>query len=312
MALLPQQARRDTTTERPAIFLINLLINAIVKQRRPGAHALHALAQRIIKAYRNHDVEIASNGEAWLVERVAALRPGFVAVDVGANLGEWSGEVLRHSQAGRLLAYEAVPGTFATLSQTIDDPRAELVNAALSDTPGTLQMQAYADQPEFASLHVDYGAVGDVRMVEIEARTGDAEVERTGLDKIDLLKVDTEGHDFAVLKGFAETLGKGAVDVIQFEYNYTTLVAGRSLKMFFDLLGADYLLCRLLPKGLEACCYHPILDDFTQTNWVAIRKGMLDESIVSHFNITPARGIIRRDMEREMASDPRMQKLILG
>lgn len=292
--------------------LIDPLINAIVKQRRIGAHALHALAQRIIKAYRNHDVEISTNGEAWLVERVAALRPGFVALDVGANLGEWSGEVLRHPQAGRLIAYEAIPGTFSAFADEISDPRAELVNAALSDKPGTLQMQAFADHPEFASLHVDYTGVGDVSMVDIEARTGDAEVSRAGLASIDLLKVDTEGHDFAVLKGFSETLDKGAIDLIQFEYNYTTLVAGRSLKMFFDLLGKGYLLCRLLPKGLEACAYHPILDDFTQTNWVAIRKDMLDENVVSHFNITPARGIIRRDMQRELANDPRLAQLILG
>ena len=204
------------------------------------------------------------------------------------------------------------PAPFALLEQAIHDSRALLVNAALSDAPGTLEIQAFADKPEFASHHVDYQAVGDVVTIEIAAHTGSEEMERLGLTHVDLLKIDTEGHDLSVLQGFDQALKNGAIDVIQFEYNYTSLIAGKSLKMFFDLLSPDYVLCRLLPNGLEICAYHPILDDFTQTNWVAIRKPMLDEQIMRHFAIRPARGIIQRDLAIELQSEPELKQLILG
>lgn len=291
--------------------LLNSLLNATIKQRRAGSHAVYALANRIVNAYRNHDVDIDSNGEAWLIGRMAQQQ-GLIAVDVGANRGEWSQCVLTLGNLERLYAYEAVPSTFCLLQQAITDQRFEPVNAALSDSSGSLVIQEYLDKPELASLHADYSDDSAVTDVTIEARTGDEEIARLGLERIHLLKVDTEGHDHAVLAGYKSAIDAGRIDVIQFEYNYTTLIADKSLKMFFDLLGANYLLCRLLPHGLEACAYHPVLDDFTQANWIAIRRGLVDEAAVRHFNICPARGIVLRDLKRELAGDERLRKIILG
>lgn len=64
------------------------------------------------------------------------------------------------------------------------------------------------------------------------------------------------------------------------------------MKDFFDLLtGNDYLVCRLLPNGLEACGYHHILDDFRQSDWVAMPARTLDSAFAEHFNLRPARGL---------------------
>ncbi len=289
--------------------LLNRILHATVQRRRPGAHALYALARSIVRAYNNNDVAITANGEAWLIERVAGLRAGMVAIDVGTNLGEWAQEVLRHPDPARLVAYEAVPSTLEKFRQAITDPRAESIGAALSDRGGTLQIQEYADQPQLASLHADYSARGEVALIDIEARTGDSELERLDIGQVDLLKVDTEGHDHAVLLGFDEALAARRVAVIQFEYNYTTLIAGKSLKMFFDLLEPDYLLCRLLPNGLEACGYHPSLDDFVQANWVAINREMLNPKTVRHFAIQPARGEVGKKLKLQLTLDERLRSL---
>lgn len=268
--------------------ILKSLLNATVKQRRAGSHAAYAIANRIVNAYNNHDVDIESNGEAWLIERMGQ-QDSLIAVDVGANRGEWSQCVLALGNVQKLFAYEAVPSTFGLLQQAIADPRFEPVNAALSDASGSLTIQEYKDKPELASLHADYSDDSAVTNVAIEARTGDEEMAKLELVHIHLLKVDTEGHDHAVLAGYQSAIDTGRIDVIQFEYNYTTLIAAKSLKMFFDLLSDNYLMCRLLPNGLEACAYHPVLDDFTQANWIAICKDILDEAAVRHFAIRPSR-----------------------
>lgn len=58
------------------------------------------------------------------------------------------------------------------------------------------------------------------------------------------------------------------------------------------LLASDFLLCRLLPQGLEACDYHPSIDNFGQSNWVAAHKGMLNGHTFRLFNITLAKGLV--------------------
>lgn len=289
--------------------LIDRLLSVTVKQRRAGSYAAYALARKVVAAYQNHDVDIRANGEAWLIERMARV-PGLVALDVGANRGEWSAALLDACPSARLVAYEAVPATCELLRAELTGRKVEIVNAALSDAPGTLTMQAHADVPELASLHADYSAHGNVATVAIEARTGDDELARLGIARAHLLKVDTEGHDYAVLAGFGGALVQERVDVIQFEYNYTTLIAGRSLKAFYDLLAPAYLICRLLPHRLEALAYHPMLDDFTQTNFVALRRDMLDADAVRHFAIRKPHGLLLKVLEQELAADPQLQALL--
>ena len=100
------------------------------------------------------------------------------------------------------------------------------------------------------------------------------------------------------LSGFSGALAENRIDFIQFEYNSATLAAGRSLRDFFDLLTPNYVLCRLLPQGLEACGYHPVLDNFAQTNWVAVSRPLFDPALVKAFRITKMRGLPLAALER--------------
>ena len=120
--------------------------------------------------------------------------------------------------------------------------------------------------------------------------TGDEQLDSLGIQKLDFLKVDAEGHDFEVLLGFAKSLESGRIDVVQFEYNYFTLLAGRSLRDFFILLTAHgFDLFRLLPNGLEASTYDQSIEDFRQSNWVAIRSRTLTEERRRSLNVVPFR-----------------------
>ena len=131
---------------------------------------------------------------------------------------------------------------------------------------------------------------------------GDAELARLALTAITILKIDAEGHDLAVLKGFSQALAAGRIDLVQFEYNHATLLAGQSLRSFFSLLSTNFLICRLLPNGLEACGYHPALDNFAQSNWVGVRLDLIDQSMINDLSIRPARGLLGGALESTLST----------
>lgn len=232
--------------------LAGFVIDRIVKMRRPGCHVLHMLARRIVRAYQNNDVEMHSNGEHWLQSRLG-IRDSVVAMDVGANQGEWVRGLLGRIPDAEVFCYEPVPSTFERLKSLIDERRANLNNFALSSSEGTLPINVIPDNSYLASAHeVSFYDPGlDANTAEVSARTGDQEIDRLELRHVDVLKVDTEGHDLDVLRGFQGALQAGRIDIIQFEYNILTLSAGRTLRDFFKLLSDRYLVCRLLPGGLR-------------------------------------------------------------
>lgn len=288
--------------------IFEALLRKTVGRHSPGSYPLYLLARRVIESYENRNVNIDLNGERWFQHRLAAHGIAH-AFDVGANRGEWAEGILAAAPDARITCYEPVPATFALLHSNVTSDRAELINAALSDSAGKLAIQSVIGRPELSSMHADYSAHKDVETVEIETRTCDEELARLGIDHLEVLKVDAEGHDLAVLKGAHQALVAGRIDFIQFEYNFATLAAQRSLKAFFDLLSEHYLMCRLLPNGLEAMAYHASLDHFGQSNWICVRRSLVDPALARHFNISRAKGLAGDLLARELQGDPRLSFL---
>lgn len=265
------------------------LIDWIAKYRRPGAHLLVKFARRVIRAYQNEDLDMRTNGEFWL-QNAIARRGSITVMDVGANTGEWCSGLLDSQGEVIVYCYEAVPSTYHILIQNIRDTRAHLINKALSSAAGEISLNEVPEMNHISSVY-DVRKFSDgyrSSRISVPAVTGDQEMERLGLARIDFLKVDTEGHDYDVLLGFRNAIAKQRVDVIQFEYNAFTAIARKSLRDFYDILESQFTLCRLLPDRLEAHSYSRSLEDFRQSNWVAVRKGLADAGFVRHLNIRPA------------------------
>ena len=60
----------------------------------------------------------------------------------------------------------------------------------------------------------------NVKTAQVQTMTIDKFMEREKLARIDLLKIDTEGHDPFVIRGARETLRKHQITVFTFEYHY--------------------------------------------------------------------------------------------
>jgi hypothetical protein len=111
-----------------------------------------------------------------------------------------------------------------------------------------------------------------------DAVTGDAYCAEHGIRRIDLLKIDTEGLDLRVLRGFDHMLASGAVDVVQFEYGLANIASHTLLADFHAFLGErGFAVGKIWPREVEFRDYDPRLDEnFRGPNYLAVRHARDD------------------------------------
>jgi hypothetical protein len=106
--------------------------------------------------------------------------------------------------------------------------------------------------------------------------------------QIGLLKIDTEGHEMAVLMGASRLLKRGGIDFIQFEFNEMNVFSRVFMRDFFDLL-PGYTFHRLLPEtAIKLASYDPVfMEVFAYQNLVCVRKGLDAHWLTSHSTFPP-------------------------
>lgn len=140
------------------------------------------------------------------------LKPGMVACDVGANIGCHTLVMANAVGAnGRVFAFEPNPAIHQRLLANISLNRfaqAEVLPLCLSDQARDETLFAPLDSEYnqgLASMH--RGNLGPrCQEITVTSVTLDDFVREQGLNRLDLLKVDVEGHEFQVLSGGRQVL----------------------------------------------------------------------------------------------------------
>lgn len=231
----------------------------------------------LLRARLDYPNNMTVNGELALQRWTLALAPGgeVHVADVGANVGLWSRSLLAAaSVAGRasdvrLHAFEPDAGAYARLERSLGGTRASLGAVALSDRQGTSAFHVVAPAAGTNSLHPATGVPAATETVP--TITLDSYAAGSGVPGFALVKIDTEGHDLAVLRGACGLLAEHLIAVVQFEYNHRWVFARAYLRDAFDLLtGLGYRIGKLTPKGVE---FYPgwdaELETFVEGNYVA-------------------------------------------
>ena len=96
--------------------------------------------------------------------------------------------------------------------------------------------------------------------------TGDRLVAEHDVERIDMVKIDVEGADLAVLRGFGDSLATGRIRVAQFEYGYASVLARTFLLDFFELLEPNgYTIGEVHRQGIEPLRYRLERENFFGT-----------------------------------------------
>jgi len=239
------------------------------------------------RARRDIPNDLGTNGESSLQRWVLDLAPAgssIHVIDVGANVGRWSAAMLAAArQAGRLEhfdlhAFEPSAYTFALLAKGLDGHPVRLHRAAVSERAGSAVLHVVAPGAGRNSLHEQAWPESGATTEEVATTTLDSYAEHAELDHITLLKIDTEGHDLAVLRGARKLIANHRISVAQFEYNHRWIYARSYLRDSFELLEPHgYRLGKLTPNGVE---FYPTwdadLETFVEGNYVACLPGLAE------------------------------------
>lgn len=201
-------------------------------------------------------------------------RPPKLVLDVGANKGIYAAAVRRRAPEAEIHLFEPSAACCLELRERFAADPSVIVNAvALSDREE--QMTLYSDQAgsglaSLAQRNLDHLGIELSETEPVSSiRLEDYWKHSLGARPIDLAKLDVEGHELRVLKGFGDALER--TQIVQFEFGGTNVDAREFFKDYFQFFtGRNYRLFRISPVGLEPIDRYDESDEhFSITNFLA-------------------------------------------
>lgn len=237
----------------------------------PRSWLLYKLSHIYLRHYFGFNYGVTSGtGELWLAQWALKGKQEPVVFDVGANVGDWSLAILGFCPTAHVHAFEPALEAYKTLASRVAGPNVTLNRLGVGASPDVLPFYEYGVSA-LSSFH-NYGdrEPRNVYVVEVCTLADYCRVHQVGY--IDLLKVDTEGHDFWVLKGAEPLLREQRVPVIQFEYGPANINSRVFLRDIFDyIVQFPYAVFRLYPRYLlPVPKYGADLENLISVNYVLI------------------------------------------
>lgn len=156
------------------------------------------MMMRAFSIYENRKVQLFSN----------LIRPGMTVLDIGANKGYFTllFAKLMHDK-GRVLAFEPHPDNCFWIQRSIHANHYHCINLcplALSNTDGEATFYV-GKRSGWGSLR--YSPIAhDNQVITVTTRKLDTILHDEDIANVDLIQMDVEGSDLAVLQGAANTL----------------------------------------------------------------------------------------------------------
>lgn len=180
----------------------------------------------------------------------------YIVIDVGANEGQFASCVLGHTRAINVLSYEPNPHACRKLKSclTFDIQRHKLVEKGASNCISEAVIYDYglglgtAHASMYIEVITDIHHSQSVISEKINLTTIDHDLAHLNA-RIAILKIDTEGHEKAVLEGARNILATNPPISILVEFNEMNAISGTHFRDILNLIGADYEPYRLLPGG---------------------------------------------------------------
>jgi FkbM family methyltransferase len=192
------------------------------------------------------------------VERVYPLEisAGDVVIDVGGHIGCFAVAAAR--RGARVLSFEPFPSNFAVLQRNIERNGPADVRAfpyAISDRHEVRELFLPGNAADSGRYSLHPGRGSDT--ISVRCVPLDEVVREQGIDQIDLLKLDCEGSEYAILYGASDaTLGRTRTIVVECEcFGHPPEWSIRALGSFLERKGfmtrtrGSLLYARRPPQG---------------------------------------------------------------
>ncbi len=214
------------------------------------------------------------NGEEVVLKSILLSKSNPVLFDVGANRGSYSRKALEVNGSTRIHAFEPNYKMFEIVQQKfINFENVILNNCALGESNMKGMLFVPDSKDSLGSVHKRRVFSEEVEIQTIRIQTLDTYISENGIEGIDLLKLDVEGHELSVLKGALQTIGSKAIRNIQFEFGGCNIDSRTFFRDFWELLFTDYNIYKITSTGLfKIEIYTEQLEIFSTVNFLAILK----------------------------------------
>ncbi len=245
----------------------------IAHQRsRSDVTAFASFAKEVVAHYHGISNTLWTNGEKVLIDRLGPLSFKMI-FDAGANEGKWSKLAYEAHAEAAIHAFEIVPDTFAIMKDNIGalSDRVTLNSMGLADAAGSVSVRVDPNSTVLSSMLPADTSEGDTTVtIDCKVSSGAAYCQQHGIDRIDFLKIDVEGAEEKVIKGFEPLIKAKKIRLVQFEYNRGAIVSGFLLRDFYRYFEPKgYVLGKLFPDGVQFHDYTFAHEDFRGPNYVA-------------------------------------------
>jgi|GEM_PF-1192982 len=261
--------------------------------------------------------ELGYDAYAMLTRSVDASAPVTI-VDLGAHHGVTVKRILEEFPNATVHAFEPVPDVYAVLREQVGAlSKVRTIRAAVGDRVGHIPMHVTKNRwcssvlaPSQAGKDL-YGDWYDTQTtVDVEITTLDAWAQRSGIRKIDILKIDVQGFEMAVLRGARGLLEAGVTGIVceaQLIQEYDGASTFNEIDVFLRSAGYTlHQIHQLSHQGpeLQTSC----LDGLWLHN-AALAKLRANPVTVEECS---ARAVRVREVARELASSPRARIAVFG
>jgi len=254
-----------------------MIMDYIVRHRKHFPfQRIEKLCRKYLGFYGNLNYEMAENGEGALLQALGKLELSEV-FDVGANVGDWALLAAQALPKAQINCFEILPETASLLKEkTSAQPRIHVNAFGLSDANGKISVRRYQGNNTLTTM-IDYPHEAPHEVVEVQVITGDEYLDKNKITKVDFLKIDAEGSEELVLKGFRKALEAKQIQMIQFEYGQANIITHFLLRDFYEWLGGlGYSIGKIYPNGTDFKDYAFADEDFLGPNYLAVLKERTD------------------------------------
>lgn len=169
------------------------------------------------------------------------IKPGMTVIDVGANSGVYTfSAAKRVGETGKVIAIEPFQGCVTCLRETSrknNFPWVKVCEAAASHKPGELFLNLHGASELNEIQSIDVAPSGNFQ--KVDCITLDSLIALENLTRVDLIKIDAEGHETAVLQGAAQMIAQFSPILL---YENLAGSQGSNIEMAQALLSQDYSL----------------------------------------------------------------------
>jgi FkbM family methyltransferase len=222
--------------------------------------------------------EVRSSGERLLLDLLKQKSRDNIIIDGGANVGEFSAMITENLDSTTIHLFEPQSACISHLRSRFETSSDIAINQlALANETGTTKVHYDEEKSGLASLtrRSIAGNTSFDKSEEVKTTTLDGYCKSNGIQEIDLLKLDIEGHELMALRGASELFDEQAIRLCSFEFggaNIDTQTYFWDFYRFFTERG--YTLYRILPGSAvyRIAGYRELDEKFRTTNYVAVRS----------------------------------------